>query len=47
MITYDLGVGWNYLPIPKFRRWAIELSEWISNFIPHYTGHVIIIHAGI
>ena len=34
------GVWWNYLSNPKLQR------EWISNFITHFTGHVII-HAGI
>ena len=37
-------MGWNYLSIPKLQR---AIWEWISNFIPHFTGHVIIIHAGL
>ena len=26
---------------------TVEVKEWISNFIPHFSGHVILIHAGI
>ena len=29
-----LNVGWNYFSIPFW--------EWISKFIPHFAGHVII-----
>ena len=29
-------------PIPNFKGAAIEVWEWISNFIPHNTEHVII-----
>ena len=28
-------------PFPNFNCAAIELWEWLSNFIPHFTGHVI------
>ena len=31
-ITYSL---------PNFNCAAIEVWEWLSNFIPHFTGHVI------
>ena len=37
------SVGCNYLSIPKlqrFNRWS-EVWLWISNFILHFTGHVI------
>ena len=35
-------MGWNYLSIPKLqRRCTVEVWEWISNFILHFTGHVI------
>ena len=26
---------------PSFNGAAVEAWEWISNFIPHFTGHVI------
>ena len=30
----------NY-PFPNFNDGTVEVWEWISNFIPHFTGHVI------
>ena len=34
---------WNEItyPIPNFNSCTIKLWEWISNFIPHFAGHVI------
>ena len=34
---------WDYItyPFPNFKDATIEVMEWISNFIPHFTGHVI------
>ena len=29
-------------PFSKYNGTTIEVREWISNFILHYTGHVII-----
>ena len=34
-------MGWNYLSIAKHQRAAIEVWEWISNFIPHFTKYMI------
>ena len=34
-------MGWNYLSIIKCNGATAEDWEWISNFIPHFTGHVI------
>ena len=36
-------------PFPNFNGTMVEVREWISNFIPHFTGLVItsVIHAGI
>ena len=28
-------------PFPNFNSATVEVWEWISNFIPHFTGHVI------
>ena len=32
---------WTYLCIPKLQRTTVEVWEWISNLILHFTGHVI------
>ena len=32
---------WNYLTISKLHRSNVDVWEWISNFIPHFTDHVI------
>ena len=39
-ILYDV---WNEItcPFPNFNSATFEVLEWISNFIPHFTGHVI------
>ena len=34
-------VGWNNLSIPKLKQLQFEVYEWIGNFIPHFTEHVI------
>ena len=41
-------MGRNYIykddftdPFPKFNGTAVEVWEWISNFIPHFTGYLI------
>ena len=35
-------MGWNYLSIPKLvNSENVEVWEWISNSIPHFTGVVI------
>ena len=36
----------NY-PFSKFKGSTIEVWEWISNFIPYFTGMWLLIHAGI
>ena len=38
-----LNVEWNYLPDgdPNFNGCTVEVWERISNFIPHFTGHLI------
>ena len=28
-------------PFPNFDGAAVEFQEWVSNFIPHFTDHVI------
>ena len=28
-------------PFPNFNDTTVEVWKWISNFIPHFTGHVI------
>ena len=35
---------WNEItyPFPHFNGWTVEVWAWISNFIPRFTGHVII-----
>ena len=35
--------GWNEItyPFPNFNGATVDVWEWISNFIPHFTGHVI------
>ena len=34
---------WNEIiyPIPNLNGVAVEVLEWKSNFIPHFTGHMI------
>ena len=34
-------MGWITYPLSNFNSTAVEVWEWISNFIPHFTGHVI------
>ena len=29
-------------PLPNFNNFVVEVWEWISNFIPHFTGHDVI-----
>ena len=31
----------NTYPFPNFNGTTVEVWEWISNFIAHFTGHVI------
>ena len=31
----------NTYSFPNFSGWTVEVWEWISNFIPHFIGHVI------
>ena len=28
-------------PFPNFNGCPVEVYEWISNLIPHFTGHVV------
>ena len=30
-------LGWNYLSIPNLHGASVQVWEWISNFIPHFT----------
>ena len=39
-IRYNMRGGITY-PLPNFNGATVEVWEWISNFIPHFTGHVI------
>ena len=39
-------VGWNYLSIPKLYGCTVEVSEWISDFIPHFIMDVITYSCG-
>ena len=34
-------------PFPNFNGTAVEVWEWVSDFIPHLTGHLITFHGGI
>ena len=34
-------------PFPNYNSWAIEVWEWVSNFIPQLLGMWLLIHAGI
>ena len=34
-------------PFPNFNGTTVEVWEWVSNFISHFTGHVITYHSGI
>ena len=36
--------GWDEItyPFPNFNGTTVEVWEWITNFIPHFTEHVII-----
>ena len=36
-----LRVGWIIYPLPNFNCCAVEVWEWLSNFIAHFIGHVI------
>ena len=38
--TYKVWDEINY-PIPNFSGTTVEIREWISNFIPHFNGHVM------
>ena len=42
-ISNYIHIVWNEIiyPFQNFNGTAFEVSEWISNFIPHFTGHVI------
>ena len=35
------NAGWNYVSIPNFNGSTVEVWEWISNIILHFTGHGI------
>ena len=37
---YNVGDEITY-PFLNVNGVAVEIKEWISNFIPHFTGHVI------
>ena len=39
-IHYKVWVEITY-PFPNFNGWTVEVWEWISNFSPHFTRHVI------
>ena len=41
------GVGWITYPFPKFNSATVEISKWISNSFPHYTGIWLLFHAEI
>ena len=34
-------MGWITYSSPNLNGATVEVWEWISNFIPHFTGHVI------
>ena len=40
-------MGWNYISIPKLPCGSRFVWEWMSNFIPHFSGVWILMHAGI
>ena len=35
-------MGWNHSSIPNFDDITVEVEEWMLNFIPHFTEHVVI-----
>ena len=35
------GGGWITFPFPNFNGCTVEVWEWISNFEPHFTWHMI------
>ena len=43
-IYYKSGI---YFPIPNFNGTTVEVWEWINNFIMHFTGMWLFIHANI
>ena len=45
-ICYELWGEIAY-PFPNFNVATVEVWEWISNFIPNFTGHVITVLAVI
>ena len=47
MNNYTHDKEWDEIiyQFPNFNGGTVEVWEWINNFIPHFTGHVI--HAGI
>ena len=40
LISYKMWGEITY-PLPNFNGATVEVWEWISNFTPHFTGHVI------
>ena len=46
VVTKTNGAGHIY-PFLNFNGATVEGLEWISKFVPHFSGHVIINHAGI
>ena len=41
VITPIIKCGWNYLSIHTLNGVTVEVCERITNFTPHFTGHVI------
>ena len=41
IVNYIHDKVWDEIPFPNFRGAAIEVWEWISNFVSCFTGHMI------
>ena len=47
VITSIIKTDETTCPFPNFNSAAIDFWEWISNLIPHFSGHELLVHAGI
>ena len=49
MSNYIYAKVWDEItyPFPNFNGGTIDVWKWVSNFIPHFTGHVMLIHNAI
>ena len=49
MNNHILYKGWDEIsyPFQNFNGCTVEVWDWICNFIPHFTEHVVLTNAGI